>query len=330
MPSSTFNSDEKLQVTGQTNTRAIVILLALIALILVGLEAVTRVVVEKRSKVQQELNQEYDEAVRIRRHPESHQKQLLIIGNSLVGHGLNFSMIEQGLSPQWQVHRYWIYNTGYEDWYFGLRRVFAEGSRPDVVGITFAALHWFAPGIRGDYSAAYMFQAADIPELASELRLDRTRASGLVFARYSKFYALRSETRKAVLQSLFPDLPRMYDLFKPTASKPKPPEQVLALLKPRIQRMRDLVERNGATLVLIVPPIPRPGEEYHSELAEVARHLGIDAFMPMSCSDLPAKDFVDDMHLSSRGAALYTSRLLAVMRPALDSDHSARQIAAMQ
>ncbi len=325
---STSNSEQTPDLLPQKRSwRAIVILLVSIALLLVGLEVVTRVVIEKRSKVEQELSREYTEALLIRRNPKHHRKELLIVGNSLVGHGLDFGMLRTVLSPDWDVHRYWIYNTSYEDWYFGLHRLFAEGSRPDVVAVTFAALHWFATGIRGDYSAAYMFEAGDIPELASEVQLDRTKTSNLFFARYSKFYAVRSETRKAILQQILPDLPRMYDLFQPTASKPRPSREVLAILTPRIKRMSDLVKRNGATLMLIVPPIPRPGEEYHQELLVAARAAGVEVFMPMNCSDLPKKDFIDDMHLTPRGAALYTGRLLSVMEPALNSVRANSQVA---
>ncbi len=286
--------------------------------LLVALEVSTRTIVEKESNVQRELNEEYREAVQIQKQPGAKTRQLLIVGNSLVGHSLDFDLIRRQLGPDWQVHRYWIYNTTYDDWYFGLRRMFAEGSRPDTVAVTFAALHWFVSATRGEYSAAYLFRAADIPALASELALDRTATSNLLFARYSKFYALRSETRKAVLETILPDLPRMYDLLQPGESNPWPSKEVLDLMTQRIAKMRQLAERNGAHLVLIVPPIIRPGQEYHSELALAARKAGVEAFMPMSGSDLPSSDFADDMHLTREGATLYTTRLLSMLKPALD------------
>ncbi len=304
-----------------------VVLLGIIIVLLVSFEAFTRSVVERRSNVQKELNREFKDAVQIRRDRMSPHKQLLVVGNSLVGHGLDFKILQKSLSPEWQVHRYWIYNTAYEDWYYGLRRLFAEGSRPDVVAIDFAALHWYASGIRGDYSSLYMFRTQDIPDVASDLGLDRTKTSNLFFARYSKFYALRSETRKVVLQVLLPDLSKMYDLFKPTVSRHLSDQEVLALLEPRVAKMSKLVEAYGASLVLIVPPIPRPGEEYHAELMTAARQAGVEALIPMSCSDVPAKNFVDDMHLSPQGAALYTTKLVSVMRPVLEGESASKQIA---
>ncbi len=116
---------------------------------------------------------------------------------------------------------------------------------------------------------------------------------------------LRSETRKVIMQAFMPDLPKMYALFQPTVTRHLSSLEVLAEIGPRLTKMQRIVEANGAKLVLIVPPIPRPGEEYHDEVTAAARQAGVEAFIPMSCSDVPSTDFVDDMHLSPQGAALY-------------------------
>ena len=81
------------------------------------------------------VNEEYQAAIHLRKTPGSKTKHILILGNSLVGQGIDFGALQQTLPPDWKAHRFWIYNTYYTDWYFGLRRLFAEGSRPDVVAI---------------------------------------------------------------------------------------------------------------------------------------------------------------------------------------------------
>ena len=192
----------------------IFMLLGIIAVLLVSFEIATRIVIERKSKVQRTVNAEYLDAIGIRR-SLSGPKQLLVIGNSLVGYGIAFGELQKRLPPRWQAHEYWIYNTNYDDWYFGLRRLFADGSRPDVVAIVFAAMHWNASGIRGDYSSQYLFQTRDIPSVSARLDLDRTATASLLFSRFSKAYALRSEVRKVLLDLLMPDLPQMYSLFKP-------------------------------------------------------------------------------------------------------------------
>src|SRR5260370_39292658 len=111
------NSDRKAQ--SSRLAFATVLLLALIAILLAGLEVFARVIVERHSKVQRMVNEEYQAAIHIRKTPGAKTKHILILGNSLVGHGIDFEALQRTLPPDWTVNRFWIYNTYYTDWYFG-------------------------------------------------------------------------------------------------------------------------------------------------------------------------------------------------------------------
>ena len=226
MPLST-SSFESTPVASPARIKGIAVVLLMIAVPLLSFEIATRVVIEHKSKVQREVNREYAEAIEIRKGSQSQPRQLLIVGNSLVGHGIDLDELRRNLSPEWQAHEFWIYNTSYDDWYFGLRRLFAAGSRPEVVAVVFAAMHWNENGIRGDYSSQYLFQTSDIPLVRSQLGLDKTMSSSLYLARFSKAYAIRSDIRKVLLNQLLPDLPQMYDLFKPGPPRHISDEQIL-------------------------------------------------------------------------------------------------------
>ena len=319
MLSSTSSSELRVRAPRLAVSPAVILLL-LVAVFLMALEIVTRTVIERHSNVQKMVNSEYSEAIHIRRPGtpgSSGFKQLLVVGNSLVGHGIDFDELRKGLPPEWQAHRFWIYNTNYTDWHFGLRRLFADGSRPNAVAVVFAAMHWYANGTRGDYSSQYLFQTRDLPEVSSEAQLDRTETSSLFFARYSKFYGLRSEIRKVLLDSIMPDLPRMYDLFKPGAARAVTDEELIPLLTQRIATYRNLADSYGSKLILIVPPIPRPGEEHHQAIRIAARNAGVQVVMPMSCADVPSSDFLDDVHLTPQGAKLYTGQVAQALPPVL-------------
>ena len=300
------------------NKLTIAVMLVSIVGWMAAMETFARVAVERRSKLQREINREHAEAAAIHSGwKQGGPGQVLIVGNSLVGQDLDFPAIERGLAPQWRSRRMWIHATGYQDWYYGLKRLFGEGARPDAVVVTMAAMHWHAGGIRGDYAAAYLFQARDIPQIGQEAGLDRTGTSDLLFARISRFYALRSEIRKQVLQVIFPDLPQLYALFKPTASKLLTSQEVLRVIEPRIRRMSALTGSYGARLILVVPPVPRPGQEFHSELRTAAKQAGVDVVMPDSLSDVPANEFEDDVHLTAAGAAEFTRKLIPPLKLAL-------------
>ncbi|MBV9266689.1 MAG: hypothetical protein JO061_11025 [Acidobacteriaceae bacterium] len=318
MLSSTSSSNSK-RVLRLRDTRAVSvpILLAIIALSLIGFELFARVVIERNSKVQRMVNEEYQEAIHIRHATGAGPKQLLIVGNSLVGHGLDFDEVQRDMPAGWEAHRFWIYNTNYDDWYFGLRRVFARGGRPDAVAVVFAALNWYATGIRGDYSSQYLFEARDLSEVQSRLDLTSTTTSSLLFARFSKAFALRSEVRKVLLNALVPDLPEMYSLFKPGIAQPLTDRQVVAIVAPRIQAYRDIARQFGSSLIVIVPPIERPKEEHQAAMRAAAAEAGVPIFMPMSCADVAHSEFADDMHLDPAGAKRWTAAMMKQLGPAL-------------
>jgi len=296
---------------------ATVVLLALIAVLLAGLEVFARVIVEPHSKVQRMVNEEYQTAVHLRKTPGSKTKNILIVGNSLVGQGIDFGALQQNLPADWKAHRFWIANTYYMDWYFGLRRLFAEGSRPDVVAILFPALHLCVSTIRGDYFSQYMMRTQDLLQVRMQLGLDRTTTANLLFARISKFYAIRSEIRKVFLQSLMPDLPQMYDLMKPREGWDLTDQQVTDICAERLTVYRKIVEAYGSKLVLLVPPIPRPSAEHHDALRVAAQRAGVETVIPMAYADVPKGEFIDDIHLSTIGAELYTRKLVRAWTPRL-------------
>ena len=285
-----------------------IVLIGTLIALLAGFEIFARMVVERHSKVQRLMTDEYREATRVRRAPGGRVKQLLLVGNSMVGHEIDLPLLREQLAPSCEVHRFWIYNTAYDDWYFGLQRLFAEGSRPDAVAVVFAAKHWYASGIRGDYSAQYLFRTEDLPEIRDRLELDRTASSSLLLARYSKAYALRTEIRKVALLLIMPHLPRLYDLFLPGSGKQIAENEIAPLLAGRILSYRQITDRYGAKLVLIVPPIPQPSDEHRAAMRKAAASAGVALVMPLSSADVPPQDYLDDIHLTPDGAKLFTSK----------------------
>ncbi|HEY7212350.1 MAG TPA: hypothetical protein VH477_18895 [Bryobacteraceae bacterium] len=298
--------------------RSLAVLLLLLAAIFAAVEVFARFVVDRASNVEVMVQREHQEAVAIRRAGEGDaSRQLLVVGNSLVGMDLDFPRLARSLGPDWQAHRYWLYNTSYDDWYFGLKRLFADGSRPDAVAVTLAPLSVYHTGIRGDYSSFYLFRPADMRAIAAEADLDKTQVSGLLLARYSRFYGLRSEIRKVLLQRILPDLPRMNELFHRGTGKALSGNEVGAVVAPRLAKLRQLIESNGAQMVLIFPPMPKAELEYRDEMVAAAQSAGVPLLMPVSGADVPAATFIDNIHLSPAGAELYTATLAPVLQAAL-------------
>ena len=59
-------------------------------------------------------------------------------------------------------------------------------------------------GIRGEYSASYLFAPSDVLALGRELRVHPTELFELMLGTFSRFYAVRLEVRKVLLGRLVP------------------------------------------------------------------------------------------------------------------------------
>jgi hypothetical protein len=106
-------------------------------------------------------------------------------------------------------------------------------------------------------------------------------------------------------------VPHLEDLFSLVNQKPAVPEgrEFAEMTIPRLQRLRELCEANGAKLILLVPPT-LASENAVSQMAAAAQAAGVDVSVPIDPAALLAKFYQPDgMHLNRDGAVLFTSAL---------------------
>jgi muconolactone delta-isomerase len=247
---------------------------------------------------------------------------VLFVGNSLLLEGVLFEQLRDGLATTWDARRLVAERTSFYDWYYGLKRLFREGARPDVVVVMLSSRQWIEDEFRGDYSAHFLMDTADLIDLGRDLRLHPTKTSNLLLAHMSRFWGSRSELRNYALQFAVPDLGVLVDLFTSMPNiKPLRSDDVEAVARARIARMRALTEQYDARLVLLVPPtlsIPTHEENGWLGLQRAGEAAGIAVVTPRNTGTFAADAFRDaGFHLNPRGAKTYTERLLPVMRDTL-------------
>jgi hypothetical protein len=144
--------------------------------------------------------------------------------------------------------------------------------------------------------------------VASDLHLDRTATSNLLLEHSSTFWDTRSAIRTQILSHVVPHLEDLFLLVNPRPSIPEGREfEEIAI--PRLRRLRELCEANGAKLVLLVPPT-LSSERAVGEMAYAAHTAGVEISVPIDPAALSAKFYQrDGMHLNSDGAVLFTSAL---------------------
>src|SRR5581483_8586024 len=136
---------------------------------------------------------------------------VLVVGNSLLDEGVQFDRVRHDLGDGWDARRFIVEQTCYYDWYYGLRRLYREGAKPDFVVVALSPSQWVRPDARGDYTAQYLVNTGDVLDLAHDLAFNATQTANLVAARLSKFWGARVEIRNFVLGHLMPDLGRLTD-----------------------------------------------------------------------------------------------------------------------
>lgn len=315
MPLSTSSSER------QRAHRAIAALLALLVVYLGVLEAASRTVVPRFSASTRRAEQDF-EAARQLRAATSDNRKLLLVGNSLLLHGINRHTLRRELEPGWASAFLPMENTSYWDWYFGLRRLLAEGSRPSAVILSINVRNLVTDSTNGEQFAHTMMQRSDLLRVADVSNLDNTTASGYFFASFSSWLGGRVGIRNWLLQRWLPHADLLVLSFIPRGGSAFADGIVESHALPRLKQMQDLCRSYGARFIYVVPAT-RNTSDPAMALQTAAAAAGIDVIVPFAPGEMPAEGFEDGFHLNERGAASFTDRLAPILRSTLDSGYPA-------
>jgi hypothetical protein len=288
------------------------VLLALIVVFLAGVEVFTRRRIVRMSKIEARVQNEYEAAVATK--PSRGRKTVLLLGNSLMGEGVRFDDVQAALKPDLDLRRLYVENTDYYDFFYGIRRLFAEGARFNYVVVFLTPRQLIFPGVRGDYFAYRLMAPADIFRMARDTGLDRTDTSDMFFAHFSAFYGLRSEIRKVLLARLLPDLPALMTLITGNRSGRLSNEEIYRGEIAKLTAFRELAAARNSRIILVLPPQTEPEGADVTQLA--ARQTGITV-VTVSPGVTGASDFRDGFHLNDAGARKYTTALIPELARAL-------------
>jgi hypothetical protein len=230
------------------------------------------------------------------------------VGNSLLLHGVKLDRLKALTSSSMQIYPIFLEATGYYDWLYGLRRLFRQGARPQVVVVGVGVNYFLRNSVRQDYAPMLFFDAEDALAVASDLHLDHTATSNLLLEHSSVFWDTRSAIRTQILSRMVPHLEDLFLLVNQRPAIPESPEfEETSIL--RLQRLRELCEANGAKLILLVPPT-LASEGAVNKMAYAAHTAGVDISVPIDPEALSARFYQrDGMHLNSEGALIFTSAL---------------------
>jgi hypothetical protein len=281
--------------------RFTIALLCTVFALLALIEAVSVLGFDRTSQVQRRELSERRTLLGVRDPDVSDDPHVAVLGNSLMLEGVDV--------PQLRAK---IYN----DWFFGLKRLFAEGMRPRYVLLGLSPNQLAAPGIRGDYSARYLFQRSDLIEVVRETHMDATTASGFLLAHYSEYYSTREATRGFVMILVLPSVGELFHNLAGAFRDPEINEAVLeSLAAERLTALDRLCRANGSHFVLVVPPSYQKGAQI---IGRVGHERGVTVLVPVAENEFDASYYQGDgVHLNGKGSQVFTTRLAASLREQL-------------
>jgi hypothetical protein len=302
VPLSTSDSDRR------NATRAIVVLLAALLGYFCALEAVTRIAFPRINHVWRTIQADHLRAVSLRPDPRDKSVTMLIVGNSYLEVGVNRDSLQEEIAPNYSLAYLPMSGTSYLDWYFGLRRLFAEGSRPAIVGVCLSTRDLISDTTDGGSFANSLMLKRDILQVKRESHLDNTAASEYLFANFSSWMGHRGEIHNWLLRKSAPGINNLVLYFRPK-NRPLPPaSDIVARALPRLRLLSELCQQNGSRFFLLIPPT-RDVNDASNEVKAAAAKEGLLVVLPFQHAELPESVFLDGAHLNPQGAALFTARL---------------------
>ena len=302
MPSST-SSSEAVEVRPAL-TRATWALLLCAVLVYAGAEGAARFGLERLSQMHQRIMGQLRASAALRPAPAGQPKTILFAGNSLLNAGLDIDVLNAELQGRYQPQRVIVEATNYYDWYYGLRRLFREGMRPDVVVVALYASQLRTDSIRGDFSSGFLFDLQDIWPMSRDTGASLTRTSSYYAAHFSTFYAARSELHAVLMGKLSPAVTTLWQ-HAILGSTVLPPDEILeAEFQPRLAALDQLCRQYGTQFIFLIPLTSGRGD---TATMKAGQKAGVRVLRALP-NDSTTPDFfqADGFHLSQKGALLWT------------------------
>jgi len=284
------------------------ILLAICAALTICFEGLSDYLLKHHSETHSRVSQQYADALRVRHARPGEPMSVLMVGNSLLLDGIDVDRLQKLTSSQLSIHPVFLEATGYYDWLYALKRLFRDGSRPEVVVLGVGVNAFLSNSVRQDYAPLMFFDLKDAHNVARDLKFDNTETSNLLLAHSSVFWDTRSVIRMQILRHTVPHCQELFLLLKPQPAIPPQPE-FAAIANPRLERLQQLCALYGTKLIILVPPTPYSQDAVH-QMTLASRKAGVETLVPVDPGVLSVHYYQpDEIHLNSAGAAIFTVAL---------------------
>jgi hypothetical protein len=283
-------------------------LLGTILATLVAAEVICAVGFERSSSNQRRESRQRSELLTVRDPEVGSPPHVAVLGNSLMLEGVDVPTLTTLVGSHVVPAPYFVLATEYYDWYFALKRLFADGFRPRFLVLGLSPHQLSSPRSRGDYSARYLFRGSDLIDVIHATHMDANAAASLFLAHISEYWGTRSIIRGYVMGLVLPSAGQLLrDRVSVGQTADIDEVKLEHISAERLKSLDQLCREHGVDFTLIVPPTSQNGAEV---IVRTGRELGVRVIVPVSTGALNEEHYQNDrFHLNKRGAKIFTTQL---------------------
>lgn len=230
---------------------------------------------------------------------------VLMVGSSQMLEGIKLGMLSSDLGPNYEVAPLLIEATSYYDWYFGLKRLFHGGARPDVVLLGLSAPVFLETQVRPEYFSQTLLDRRDLGELKQDLHLSEPATISMRLGMISRFWGNRDPIREKLFSVIFPHYDPLQEKLNTHHQSPADDRTIRAVVPGRIAQLQQICQQYGARLIVVLPPVGT-GIDYFEAFRDSAAKSGVSVLLPIHSDTLSADSFSDGKHLTPARAVDFT------------------------
>ncbi|PYX64335.1 MAG: hypothetical protein DMG78_30675 [Acidobacteria bacterium] len=126
------------------------VLAGICAILIIAIEIFSGYLLKHHSVTYARISRQYDAAVKIRPAGPGEPASVLMVGNSLLLHGVEMNRLQALTFNSMRINPILLEATGYYDWLYTLERLFRQGARPQVVVVGVGVNYFLENGMRQD------------------------------------------------------------------------------------------------------------------------------------------------------------------------------------
>ena len=283
---------------------------------LAALEIGARLLYPAHSALAARIRSDWSAASQVGASGSPPQRNFLVVGNSLLQAAIDrkeLAAVTREDGPSVTILP--IENTEYLDWYFGLQRLLAQGSRPQFVVLSLVPVQLISDRTDGEFFAWQLMRPVDLLRVKEAAHLDWTSTSTYLMASASAWIGDSAGIRNWIRSETVPGMSELARYFPQRAAAAPPAQLIERIAEPRLRQFAALCAAHGCKALLLIPPLVRlRGDQSLLAVARAARAARVPVLMPVAPGDLGPELFPDGFHLSQRGARMFTPRLVDTLR----------------